>query len=168
MTLLAANFQDMIDEQKAREESHKSRKKKRKMKKIKVSKFNAEKGIEEMTEVETPDTDTFEEMFKRYGNDYRYFCAMYPLEHRPEHRLYGGRWRPYELFPDRKKAEEELDKNPREYPYGTYWVTREHLLRDNPHLNPLRRFADEIAWIDTEHSCIVVENAPKALYISYT
>ena len=160
MTLLAANFQRMIDEQKARKEARKKKKKKgKKMKTIKVYKFNPETGQDEFIEIKTPDHGTLEEMFKKYGNDFRYFCAMYPLETHPELRLWGGRWRPYELFPDKEIAKKKLDEDLEEYTSGSYWTNLEDILEGNPHLNPLGMFSDHIAWIDLKYNCILVEKA---------
>jgi len=142
MSLMAQNFHRMIQEQKERE---KRRKKKRNTQIIKVWKYDPDIGRERLVEVETSDSGTLREMFEKYGNEFRFFCAQYPVGE-------------YELFPDRGRAKIEVRKNKKLY---DVWNRRneEDLLTSNNQLNPLRFYSEHTAWIDLDNDVILVERA---------
>jgi hypothetical protein len=113
--------------------------------------------------IKTPDHGTFEEMFKRYGSTYRYFCAQFPVNHTRE----------YPLFPDKEKGEEFLRKYPERIFGILYWdilertktpeeleqIIQNKLNGSDSHLDPLTKYGQNRAWIDLEHNVILVEHA---------
>jgi hypothetical protein len=136
------------------------------IKTITVDKWTPSKepGFDEYdVKVQTTDYGTFKELYEKYGNSFRYFCAQFPVNHHRE----------FPLFPDPDKAEAYLRANP-EKVFGKHsWMLmnmnrtpeeveamiQSKLKGSDPHLCPLIRYGNNTAWIDLTHNVILVEHA---------
>jgi len=146
--LISRAYAEMLEQQKRR----KKQAKKARRHTIKVRKYDPTVGYEVLTEVETSDHGTFTEMWKKYGNEYRYYCAQ----------CYD-----FPLYPDPDEGRKKKGTRQKRKFQRFDWMKGGTLVESESEqpvwemqTNCLAMYGTHTAWIDEQKGIIWVERAP--------